>query len=315
LSSQNQPQQAPTTHYSSNPPKIAPRGFSLTEPFAVWGWLPSGVTKEGLWANGQGGQVESLEAGGHGGRGLSLDIGSARYCRLARGSGLSLDCGSDGVSPVLLAGRAPDVHGGTAYWVEGGGVAWVYAKNGWAWMTSSGVSKGHVLKVAGTLRYNSDAYRYGFTWHGAPAGWTTGSFFHGVQFTFIGGQPTPLGWYFGPVSHAETALEISAIPVADHPFEWACGGQYEYLLKGGKRVTLDGTKATLVTVNKNNEHYQALCDGSIHGDRMQILLYSDGRGTSIPVAGVKKLGGVLGVFRNLRLLGTNIRNWTTNPLH
>jgi hypothetical protein len=140
-----------------------------------------------------------------------------------------------------------------------------------------------------------------------------GSFFHGVEFTFTAGRPTPLDWTFGPVSHAETALEISYLPRTPQLFEWACGGQYGYLAKGAP-VTIDGTRAVIVTVNQNNNHYQALCDANIDGARLQIVLYSDGRGTNIPVPGVGQLHGVLGVFEHMRLLGTNVANWTENPL-
>lgn len=88
-----------------------------------------------------------------------------------------------------------------------------------------------------------------------------------------------------------------------------------YELPHGKAITIDGAKAVLVTKNVRDQHYQALCATDVHGLRLAISLYTDGDGTNRSVPGVGRLGGVLGVFHHLSLLGTNVRNWTTNPLH
>lgn len=70
-------------------------------------------------------------------------------------------------------------------------------------------------------------------------------------------------------------------------------------------ITLDGTRATLWSLTTGGGRYQTLYDPDIHGVAVAISLS--------PAPGSGKLGGVLGVFHDMHLLGSNVRGWTTNP--
>jgi hypothetical protein len=336
---------------------VAPRAFSLAQPYVTWGWLPSVMTMDGE-RNVQSTQGEIITAVGKGDRmyiNLQLQVTAARVCKVVRSTppvvsptsalgaranrdliaawirehpdwrhprpALFLECRHTG-DVVQLTGKAPAVDGGAAYWAADGNLVWEYARYGWAWLEENSLSSDHsklsanaqLRKIAATLRRNSERFRYGFAWRGAPADWSATAPPGGVYFTVIDGRPAPLALDFGPASDAGAPLQIGAIPPADRPAQFACS---VWIADADARsITLDGTKATLVTVNnrKSGQHYQALCDPHIDGVGLQIVLYRNGMGDDVPVPGVASLGGVLGVFHHLRLLGPDAQNWTTNPL-
>jgi hypothetical protein len=308
----------PATHTStpptSKPPAVAPRTFSQTEPFAMWGWLPSGMQAE-QDDDTQTTLIEQLGVSTSATRAnIQLAMNVAHACKLVRTTALLLECGL-GTNGAPKLTKAPSIHGETAYWGPAGTLVWEYAKYGWAEINSLGVSKAHLLRVAATIRYRAVRYSYAFKFHGAPPTWRS---LPEGSFDVVAGKPAPFGLSIGPVSQGQSALEIEVLPTAQTMYANDCGGWTNlpvYELPRGKAITIDGAKAVLVTKNVRDQHYQALCATDVHGLRLAISLYTDGDGTNRPVPGVGRLGGALGVFHHLSLLGTNVRNWTTNPLH
>jgi hypothetical protein len=72
-------------------------------------------------------------------------------------------------------------------------------------------------------------------------------------------------------------------------------------------VTLDGAKA-LVRGNW-------LCISDLDGQFISMGLITDyGPDNATPVPGVASIGGVVGLFRHLHLLGSQTAVWTTAPL-
>jgi hypothetical protein len=151
----------------SHPAYVAhpPANFSLSAPYALFGWLPPGFSASGFNVlgdpDGQSAVNENIWASRqHGdGKALSLEVYAAGSCKLAfmpapatagsrqrnssirqrdssRRRGLGLDCG-DGGSWGLFVSRAPDVNGGRAYWDQHGNLNWLYGRDAWAQLVPS----------------------------------------------------------------------------------------------------------------------------------------------------------------------------------
>src|SRR6266516_6440120 len=106
----------------------APRQFNPLVPYVSFGWLPAGESLN------QGGirPTESYMAAGHLGPEWALDVYARGQCHLT-GSASGLNCP---LSTLHIRRRAPDVAGHRAFWTgPGPGIAWQYARGGWAAMT------------------------------------------------------------------------------------------------------------------------------------------------------------------------------------
>ena len=92
-------------------------------------------------------------------------------------------------------------------------------------------------------------------------------------------------------------------------------GSCEVFPSLSKPVTVDGDRGSLVMLGNRYQGTQNLCFDDIQGLRVGITLrLISGKNNSALAAGVSKLGGAIGVFRHLRLLGTDPVNWTADPL-
>jgi len=312
-------QQPPTVPsvQNGNPPKVAPPAFDALEPFAVWGWLPRAIDPDAMSyqdAEFSDGETLSAYVPRANGESLQFQIWPAHGCKVvnARRARL-LECGTNGsIGSFELTTKAPPVDGGKAYWV-GNNLAWQYGKSGWAQIIAANLSRAEVLKVAATLRYQSARFRYGFAIDRVPAGWRQLGQPDGTFFTFTDGKPTPDSWYFGQRSNGEPTLQIWAMPPADRTYNTECA-VLTHVHK--QSIKLDGTRATLLSsaTAAPSQAFEALCDRDLRGLDFGIILITRDAGATTPAPGVSHLGGVLGVFHHLRLLGPDAQNWTTNPL-
>src|SRR6266699_2638478 len=104
----------------------APRQFNPLVANVSFGWLPAG---ESLLSGGIT-RTESYMDAGPIGPDWSLDVYARGQCHLT-GSATGLNCPQ---SKLQFSQRAPDVAGHRAFWT-GAGIAWQYARGGWAWLS------------------------------------------------------------------------------------------------------------------------------------------------------------------------------------
>jgi hypothetical protein len=104
----------------------APRQFNPLVAGVSFGWLPAG---ESLLSGGIT-RTESYMDAGPIGPEWSLDVYARGQCHLT-GSASGLNCPQ---SKLQFSQRAPDVAGHRALWT-GAGIAWQYARGGWAWLS------------------------------------------------------------------------------------------------------------------------------------------------------------------------------------
>jgi hypothetical protein len=124
-----------------------PSRFSLSTPYASFGWLPAGFSATGSKVLGdpddQSAQGESIWASNQqpDGKTLNLQVNSASSCQLTRSSrqlattpprALTLECAGNEASWGPVVSRAPDVRGGLAYWDQHGDLLWKYGPDAWA---------------------------------------------------------------------------------------------------------------------------------------------------------------------------------------
>jgi hypothetical protein len=135
---------------------------------------------------------------------------------------------------------------------------------------------------------------FSFWLGGLPASWSVSTAY------FTGSRPpveaTSLD--LGPVQRPQAA-QVSVGPASRN----ACP-----FFKGDSTVTLDGAKA-IVQGNM-------LCISDLDGQSISMFLITSyyGPDGAHPVPGAASIGGVVGLFRHLHLLGSHASAWTTKPL-
>jgi hypothetical protein len=296
-------------HVSVTPPAQAglvrvsvPAQFDPLVPYAAFGWLPKGVTQVGQGAE-TSSDATTLAASGKQGS-FWLHVMATGGCGYIR---TMLNCHWDSgnvTGPMSLNDRAPDVNGRPACWTDGDSVLWEYAPGAWAAMDGPGgfnstpppADQALLLKVAAGVRYGYRApLVFPFWLSGLPASWSVSTSY------FTESQPpveaTSLD--LGPVQRPQAA-QISVEP--------ARGSNTCPFFKGDSTVTLDGVKA-IVQGNM-------LCISDLDGQSISMLLITDyyGGNDAHPVPGAASIGGVVGLFRHLHLLGSQASAWTTKPL-
>jgi len=363
-----------TVPQHSNPAFVAhpPSRFTLNVPYASFGWLPAGFSAAYVpaeiggagVAGTQSALVETVGAPSHeaDGKDLELEVNAAGGCRIA-GSGslrltaaealryirdraaylhpLWLSCTGGGGDAWPLAGAAPQVKGGPAFWDERGDLIWEYGRGAWAelvpslmimepqrdphfdgWFNvpakaRSAVRSGHpaykqsaaaralLLKVAASVHYgDSTPQVYGFTLSGVPAGWRAAAIPTGFQ--PMDGRLVNTGWQLGPGSDTG-GLSISVGPAAP--------GGCKFFAGQSRYVTIDGAQGLLRTIDQTGKHEQTLCASDVQG--LSIFIDLDLRvpatnDTTLPES--SGFGSALAVFGHLGLLGPDPAHWTTNPL-
>lgn len=331
-------------HVAKHPamPVSAPATFNVLVPYAAFGWLPAGYSEPANWSS----LIGELSSGP---TELDLTAGSADGGRVglrvhARGACLpaAKDPSRQPTSPppgsaqipclAGATGRAPDVNGRPALWLDGGrAIAWQYAPDAWAsvdYIAARKVTGADRIKLkAGTGKHTlppvtaatramavrvASAVKYG---QRAP-----------LLFSFKLTRPLPAGWHLQEMDFydlhgrlvadsldAGPAVDTSALAIsATTPF-YACN----YVSGQSSYVTRDGVNWEYRVLDDHiAKNVEMLCSMR-KVDGLQVNIYLDmapEEAGARPLPGSTQLGGAFGVYEKLRLLGTNPANWTTNPL-
>ena len=346
-----------------HPGPVTPRSrFSPLQPYAAFGWLPAGFSATAGTAMGGTDQATTQSAtlvvgAQASSRLLTLTVSAAGACRitgpqrnrmLAGGPPPSftmvtyphgLSC-ADGVghrSVTLLSGPAADVHGGSAFHLPSGGLAWEYAPDSWAQLMPSAQSLGGpdaarrsyqaaagwdngpayagfpatvqsaatralLRKVAERVSYGATARLvFPFQLGGLPAGWTVTS----ASFVPAHGRLLGTGGIQAGPGRYPGAVYVGVEPAGTEGYCRINRGE-------GQFVRVHGAPATLYlnVLNEGQSVYVCNTDGLY----LNINLITTLRKIHRPVPGAASLGGALIMARRLRLLGTNPAGWTTDPV-
>jgi hypothetical protein len=280
-----------------------PAQFDPLVPYAAFGWLPKGVKPvgEGTEASND---ATSLDVSG-GQESFWLHVMATGGCGYIRAK---LNCHWDSgnvTGPMSLNDRAPDVNGRPAYWTDGDSLLWQYAPGAWAALDGSGgfdsppspAEQALDLKIAAGVRYGYQApLVFPFWLSGLPASWSVSTSY----FTESRPPVEATSLALGPVQKPQ-AVQVSVAP--------AGGNNTCHFFKGDSTVTLDGVKA-IVQGNM-------LCISDLDGQFISMMLmtsYYGPEGALYQVPGAASIGGVVGLFRHLHLLGSQASAWTTKPL-
>jgi hypothetical protein len=244
--------------------------------------------------------------------------------------------------PIVRA--AAPINGGPAYRGPLGNLYWEYGRGAWAelmplmnpalvhahapaivhsWLNfpdslmaerhsgatwhQSAASYQLLRKVASRLRFDPAQVHplYGFALSGLPASWGTG---YTTGLATLNGRVASEGWQAGPTVD-NSALSISVWP-ATRP-----QGRCNYVAGQTQYVSLDGIQVMLRTIDQSYKHWQELCSMNLAGMQVLIELDLNTPGTNdTPLPGGAEVSSVLTIFRHLRLLGPDVKNWTRQPL-
>jgi hypothetical protein len=278
-------------------PDDVPEQFDPLIPYASFGWLPTGFTTE------QSGAIAStnatvITASGDAQGSFSLAVMARGGCK---DTGTTVNCHTNSgnvTGPTPLNKRAPDVNGRPAYWTYDG-IMWEYAPGAWAAM-SGPVGQAVTLKVAAGVRYGYQTpLTFPFWLSGTPANWQLEE----GDYTDSAPPLYAATLQLGPVEMPQAA-SVSVMP-AGGDSAWC---RYQ---QGDSYVTVDGVRALLT----GYEHYgQSLCVPNLNDQTIVVQVATRIPQTGVPVPGASAVGGAVGLFKDLHLLGSQVANWTTDPV-
>jgi hypothetical protein len=189
---------------------------------------------------------------------------------------------------------------------------------------SSAAARALLLKVASGVRYDQqEPIKFPFRLASPlPKGWQANS----ATYTVSGGQLLGSSVSAGPAADPSTlgiAVEYSPAPKRDAlPATWA-GAQSSvgsalscaYGTAGSSIVTQNGQQLTYSVVTLPGQYEQSLCPMTAE-DGMRVGVGIDMFSAAVKkmIAGSGALGGALGVYAKLRVLGANPGKWTSSPL-
>jgi hypothetical protein len=296
----------------SGPPAAgpaAPRQFNPLIPYASFGWLPAGES----FVSGGVTPAESYMDAGHIGPEWSLDVYARGQCHLT-GSAGGLNCPG---SKLQISQRAPDIAGHRAFWT-GPGIAWQYARGGWAWLSipaanlSAVLHSKHllheVLKIAGHVRYDvTTPLVFPARFSGLPSQWQV----HNISY-YVPDR--------GLLRADEYMLTTSSSRFHPHVGDLGVWTDAPYIIahpapRGGTctphdpssqntPLTINGYRVVLKRFHIGGLPVQELCGA--HADGLWFDIQEFGAHPSINVASLFK--------DHMRLLGTNPANWTSKPI-
>lgn len=299
----------------SGPPAAGPgtpRQFSPLVPYVSFGWLPAG---ESLVSGGIT-PAESYMDAGHNGPGWSLDVYARGQCHLT-GSASGLNCPG---SKLKISQRAPDVAGHRAFWTgPGPGIAWQYARGGWAGMTIPAPNlsavlhgkedlAGKALKIARHVRYDvTTRLVFPARFSGLSSQWQV----HNISYYVPDGGLLRADQYmlttgssrFHPrVGDLGVWTDAPYIIVNPAPRNGTCT-PHDPSSKNTSEI-INGYRVVLKRMHIGGLPVQELCGA-----------HADGLWFDIQVFGAHPSIDVASLFRDhMRLLGTNPANWTTKPI-
>jgi hypothetical protein len=305
-----QPGAHPTGQAGHVPGKV-PAQFNPLVPYASFGWLPKGFT---TGASNEAAETSndatSITAGGRQGS-FTLAVMARGGCGYIR---TMLNCHTDSgnvTGPTPLDKRAPDVNGRPAYWAYGDSILWEYAAGAWAELIGPGgfnspptaAQMTQILKVAAGARYGyQTALEFPFWLSGMPANWSVSTAYYTVSAPPLLAATLDLG----PAEKPQAAM-LFVVPAGSNN---TC--QYQ---NGDSYVTVDGVKAIVQGGGKGSIG-QSLCISNLNGQFISVSLSTEyySNGVLLRVPGAAGIGGALGLFRHLHLLGGQTSNGTTDPL-
>ena len=317
-------------------PVSAPATFNVLVPYAAFGWLPAGYSEAAASDQQNSGPVEVDRTAMSAGRAtVSLSVYAKGAClpeaKDPSRQPASAPPGSSAIACLADAtGPAPDVNGRPALWINNGrGIAWEYAPDAWATVSTSAGTRGVKLKRATdgayqpllppvTAAQREEDLRVAA---GVKYAQTTP-----LWFSFKLTSPLPAGWQLSEMSFADAggrlladglnagpAADTSALGISAAAPAYACNyvdGQSSYVTRYGvnwEYRLLDDHIAKDV---------EMLCSmGTVDG--LQVNVYLDmapEEAGASPLPGSTELGGAFGVYEKLHLLGPDPANWTTSPL-
>jgi len=290
----------------------APRQFNPLVPYVSFGWLPVG---ESLVAGGLT-PAESYMDAGHIGPEWSLNVYARGQCHLT-GSARGLNCPG---SKLQISQRAPDVAGHRAFWTgPGPGIAWQYARGGWARLSIPGPNlsavlhskedlAGKALKIARHVRYHvTTRLVFPAQFSGLPSQWQV----HNISYYVPDGGLLRADEYMLTTANSRFHPHVGDLGVwTDAPYVMVHpaprGGTCTPHDPSSQNVplTINGYRVVLKRFHIGGLPVQELCGA--HADGLWFDIQVFGAHPSIDVASLFK--------DHMRLLGTNPANWTRNPI-
>jgi hypothetical protein len=285
---------------------IAPRQFSLSSPYAAFGWLPPG---DSLDAGTLTPSNVYLTAGP--GSSWALTVYTAGFCNLTSAQVLHRlgqnqhpqlvcsDSSSGTVYPVTRVAAA-QVDGHTAFWTaKHGYLVWQYAHHAWASLAPPrhAVTR-TVINVASEVSYGAagSPVEYPAQLLNVPAGWTIGY----VHFAADAGV-------LRASQYSLTGPGVS-VPAPFFTTDPATASSSCYFYPGGQsaRQTINGYRVTVnhLSASNGNAPVQQVC--APNADGLFVFVSTYGSHASPDAVSIFR--------RHMRLLGTNPADWTTEPL-
>jgi hypothetical protein len=295
---------------------VAPRQFSPLIPGVTFGWLPAG---ESFIEGGITPTESYLDAGPDGAPDWSLGVYARGQCHLT-GSASGLNC--PGLK-LQFSRRAPEVAGNRAFfWTGPGpggpGIAWQYARGGWARLAIPAPNlsavlhskdlAGEALKIARNVRYDVPTRLvFPARFSGLPSQWQV----HNVSYYL------PDRGLLRAVEYMLTTGSSRFHPHVGDLGVWT-GAPYIIVQPAPRKGTCTphdpSSQNTPLTING---YRVVLKRYHIGGLPLQELCgaHADGLWFDVQVFGAHPGIDVTSLFKDhMRLLGTNPANWTRNPI-
>ena len=311
-------------------PAQAPSAFNPLVPYAAFGWLPKGFSEtleppDSLLGMYSGADLEWRAAWSPGHRSVTLGVQPRGACQSPADQGPADLTGYWGgrscKMPLDPAPRQlPPVNGRPAMTISGG-IAWEYAPDAWALLTTDGgtssgrripaLSRAELYQVASRVVFGARQPIY-FPFRlagGLPPGWQMGGIgFRASGTRLLFEQQFPAG----PASRSEGdyALYIDVAGGYPVPVQGPCtftAGRSSYVTRDGVRwittpASADGG-STICVANPDPRAARTGVPGRVDG--LQVFISSDPSGP---------LGDALSVLGRLTLLGPDPATWTDRPL-
>jgi hypothetical protein len=290
----------------SHPLPLAPHEFNPLVPYVSFGWLPDGATAT-AFTDSRG--VAFMNAVGPLNANWQVAVFARGDCSLSRATLACRDLTS--LQYPMTTQKAPSIDGFPAYWDDFPGILiFEYADGGWATLTLRGTDGqadsaegATALHIAQTLRFGA---KTGSVWFPAqvtdlPPGWAIRS----VQFSYSAQGPLATTYQIAagallaaPWYDSTDIPAVSISPVGQPPASCpSIPGQ-------SQQTTLNNDPVTMLQIPAGQEPAeQSLCTAD-----------ADGLTVSIVISGNQPPISVSQLFTQIRLLGPNPAQWTTNPI-
>jgi hypothetical protein len=207
-------------------------------------------------------------------------------------------------NPIVRAGHLAD--GDPAYWMlnttgQPTGLAWQYARDGWAVAEWSGRKPAQLTKVAAHVRFGSNLrLAFPFRLTGIPASLKVSA--AGDQ--LMQGKLAGYELYLEP-SQGSQGMTVMVEPSYANACSNIGGTTQSVSFHGAAGVLRNSNEQIAASAGAptRTEHIQDACFASLHG----MFVY-------VSVSRPDPLGGALGLLRHVHVLGPDPANWTTQPL-